>query len=535
MAVSAALLLAGTPSPALAGGEEVIVIYNSAVPESKSVADHYAERRGVPANQVFGFKLSTGGEMSRAEYRDLLLQPLVKALTNAGLARFGDWSAPATNGPPARPERRIVESKLRYAVLCYGMPWRIKPDKGLYEREMDTLRPEMRRTEAAVDSELACLAFCERPYTLAGPLSNPFHTTTNATAMHLTNGLLMVARLDGPTPEIARGLVDKAMEAERDGLWGRAYVDLRGAVEPEMKLGEDWLRGAAEVCHQLGFETVVDTNAAVFATEFPLSHIAFYAGWYREHVAGALGLSQVEFMPGAFAYHLHSFSGANLRSTTQNWVGPLLARGATITMGSVDEPYLGGTPDIATFAARLIFHGFSFGEAAYASQNALSWQTTVVGDPLYRPLGRRPQDVHQDLEERGSPIVAWSHLRLMNLNVVRQSPLAEVVNYLEALDLTRQNAVLMEKLGDLYAAQGKPSSAAHAHARTLKLSPSPQQRVRVALGLADRLIALGRAAEAVAVYEDFLQQCPEYPDKPAIQRKLMALAKKAGKTDDAAK
>src|SRR5689334_3507560 len=76
----------------------------------------------------------------------------------------------------------------------------------------------------------------------------------------------------------------------------------------------------------------------------------------------------VEFVPGAFAYHLHSFSAASLRSTTRNWVGPLLAKGATITMGCVDEPYLSGTPDVAVFVSRLIFFGFTFGQAAYASQ-----------------------------------------------------------------------------------------------------------------------------------------------------------------------
>ncbi len=35
-----------------------------------------------------------------------------------------------------------------------------------------------------------------------------------------TNGILLVARLDGPTADIARGLVDKALQAERDGLVG---------------------------------------------------------------------------------------------------------------------------------------------------------------------------------------------------------------------------------------------------------------------------------------------------------------------------
>jgi len=50
-------------------GDEVIVIYNTRVPESKSVAEHYAERRQVPADQIFGFALSTNEDMSRAELR----------------------------------------------------------------------------------------------------------------------------------------------------------------------------------------------------------------------------------------------------------------------------------------------------------------------------------------------------------------------------------------------------------------------------------------------------------------------------------
>ena len=156
--------------------------------------------------------------------------------------------------------------------------------------------------------------------------------------------MLLVARLDGPTPAIARGLVDKALQAEADGLWGRAYFDLRNITDPGYKLGDDWIRGAAEICRRLGFETVVDENPGTFPAAFPMSQIAFYIGWYDGTVSGPFAQPTVEFMPGAFAYHLHSFSAATLRSASQNWVGPLLAKGATITMGCVAEPYLSGHP-----------------------------------------------------------------------------------------------------------------------------------------------------------------------------------------------
>ena len=58
--------------------------------------------------------------------------------------------------------------------------------------------------------------------------------------------------------------------------------------------------------------------------------------------------------------------------------------------------------------------------------------------------------------------------------------------FLEELSLTRQSAVLSEKLGDLYSAQGKPSSSVHAYEQALKLEPSPQQRIRLMLVIGEK-------------------------------------------------
>ena len=85
-----------------------------------------------------------------------------------------------------------------------------------------------------------------------------------------------------------------------------------------------------------------------------------------------------------------------LRSTNHYWCGPLLAKGATCTMGCVNEPYLSGTPNVAAFLARRFGGGYTFGEAAWAAQPVLSWQTTVVGDPLYRPFGKPAQTLHAE-------------------------------------------------------------------------------------------------------------------------------------------
>jgi len=309
-------------------------------------------------------------------------------------------------------------------------------------------------------------------------------------------------------------------------VWGRGYFDLRNITDPNYKAGDDWIRGAAEIWRHLGYETVVDEQPETFPAEFPMSQIAFYCGWYDATVSGPFARPAVEFMPGAFAYHLHSYSAAKLRSATENWVGPLLAKGATITLGCVDEPFLSGTPDMGVFTARLVYQGFTFGEAAYAAQGVVSWQTTVVGDPLYRPFGKPAPQLHAELERRHSPLLEWSLLRVVNLNLAKGTPLAQMVDFLEKTEGTKSSAVLSEKLADLYQAQGKPTSAAAMTEKAMRLDPSPQQRVRLRLALAERLTALHRGAEAYQVLRQLLRENPNYPAKFKMMLRLQALATK---------
>jgi len=516
-------------------GDEVVVVYNKRVPDSRSIADYYALQRQVPTNQIFGFDLPTGEDMTRSDYQTLLQLPLAKAIKSNKLWNFETEIAPATNHERAKVIWKMDTSKIRYAVLCYGVPLRISHDPNYQEDGMEKLRPEMRRNGAAVDSELALLPLINEKVPLHGPIRNPMYGTTNESVLNPVHGVLLVARLDGPTPEIARGLIDKALQGEVDGLWGRTYFDLRNTTDPAYKPGDDWIRNASEVCRHLGFETIVDDNPGTFSAAFPMSQIAIYIGWYDANVSGPFTRPTVEFMPGAFAYHLHSFSAHPFRTTTQAWVGPLLAKGAAITMGCVDEPYLAGTPDLTIFTARLVFHGMSFGEAAYACQSVLSWQTTVVGDPLYRPFGKNPDVLKDELLRRGSKLLEWYYLRLLNLNLVAGKPIAEGVAVLEQFENTKISAVLTEKLGDLYSAQGKPSSAAHAYEQALELDPSPQQRIRLLLNLAERLTSVNQPAPAYEAYQKLLRESPDFPDKTAIYKQLLSLAQKLDKKEDAEK
>ena len=492
-------------------GSKVVVVYNSDMPESKEVAEYYAKRRNVPAAQVFGLPLPKSEPMSRVDYVAKLERPF--------LAKVG------TN---------VAEWPFRYVLLCYGVPTKILPDLDLNENVPTSLQTELRRTDASVDSQLACIALKEKPL-WAGPHENRFYAATNAMAMQPTNGIVLVTRLDGPTPTIVKGLVDKAIEAETNGFWGRAYIDARGITNGGYKLGDDWMRATANFVRQVGFETEFDEKPATLPVGHPMSHIGIYAGWYDQSVTGPFTAPQMEFVPGAFAYHLHSFNARVLRSATDYWTGPLLARGATITFGSVEEPYLIGTPDFATFCSRLIYFGFSFGEAACAAQNVLSWQTIAIGDPLYCPTWRPPNETHADLERRKSKWLEWSHLRVVNLNIARGYDPDETVQYLETIPQTATSAVLTEKLGDLYWNKKKLSDALDLYEKALSLDPSPQQKLRLLLNLANRRTYFGANQAAYDFYRHILREFPDYADLLPIYQKMHLLAEKLERKEDAAR
>jgi uncharacterized protein (TIGR03790 family) len=514
---------------ALLVGNEVVVVYNRKVPESEQVARHYAKARRIPENQIIGLNLGTNEVMSRAEYDGDLAKPLAQEFETRNFWRIGKRARtiPSTKEPTE--VRMPVESSIRYVVLCYGVPLKILNDPELEEKGRNEVREEFRVNHASVDSELATLPLPKEATFRFGLMQNQAYTTTNTAWLNPTNGILMVTRLDGPTAKIAMGLVDKTIESETNGYWGRAYFDVRSITDTNYILGDQWIGSAYDICRVMGFESHLDTNAATFPASLPLSQIAFYAGWYEAGPSGPFLARKMEFMPGAFAYHLHSASAWTVRSETNFWVGPLLAKGATCSMGSVYEPYLMGTPDVGTFAARWLITGFTFGEAAYASQNCLSWQTAVVGDPLYRAFAMQPQLLQLKLDASESPLRAWMLLRVVNLNQIRGVPPLQLAVFLENLPLTKQSAVLSEKLGDLNAASGKPASTLRNYERALELDPSPQQSIRLRLKLGDTLMAQKKYPEAANHWLAMYRAFPDYPGKQDIAVKLSLAESEAKK------
>ena len=523
--------LAAIQGRAAGPGDSVVIVYNRNVKESKEIAEHYAERRGVPKRQIIGLSLPTGEDISRADYRRDLERPLWRFFESEKLFTTRRQTVNNTNVNLVRSFWNVVQSPIRYVVLSYGVPLRIQNDPSIEEAIAPQINEALRKNTAAVENELAVLPLFDLKLPIVGWMNNQLYRATNGAVFHPTNGVLMVARLDGPSPAIARSLVDKAIAAETNGLWGRVYIDSRSIRDGAYKMGDDWMRFAATVSKELGFETIHDERPETFPVSFPMSAIAFYGGWYDAGVSGPFTRAVVEFVPGAFAYHLHSGSAVTVRDPSRNWVAPLLAAGATCTMGSVDEPYLSGTPDVGVFFANFFGRGMTFGEAAYSSMLQYSWMTAVVGDPLYRPFAEDAMQQIQTTIREKKPGAEWAVLRLANRLADSGKTLVQVTGMLEADPFLANSAVLLEKLGDLYQQLGKPSSSIDAWQRALKQNPSLQQTIRLKLGLVAKLTEAARTDEAVDTYADFLKSFPDYVDRLGVLRSAQPLADKAGKKE----
>lgn len=471
IAVLAPLALGAPPAR---GGEEVVVVANGNVPDSVALARHYMAVRGLPEKDLCVLDLPAGEAISRGMFEDRLRDPLLEFL------RRGRFVSQVRRNPASVGRHETswttLDSSVRYLVCVYGVPVRIADTRLDLVRLLTEPRHRLRDKDgAAVDSELALLL--HPGYDIRGAIQNPlFGRLSGEDLGDAGKGLIIAARLDGPDPETVRRMIDDAVSAERCGPLGRAYFDSRGLANSSYELGDFWIREAFERFTREGYEGVLDSGDPTWGEAFPMEDAAVYLGWYAESVTGPFLRPGFRFPPGAIAYHLHSSSAAELRTASRHWAGPLLARGAAATMGAVDEPFLSLTPQLNTFADRLLA-GYSFGEAAYMSLASLSWQITIVGDPLYRPFRYSLDEQIAHLEQDGRP-ADWAYVRKINL-LVRSGRFNTALAFCREKLGQGGSLVLRETLGDLYAKNDLFDEAGEQYEAILSLAGTAETALRV--------------------------------------------------------
>jgi uncharacterized protein (TIGR03790 family) len=382
-------------------------------------------------------------------------------------------------------------------VLIRGVPLKIKPTFEPYEGDKSAGPPLIAtRNDAAVDSELSVLGVYSR--VISGAMNNPYFRSTLPIAEANLPPLLLVCRLDAPTPEIVRRMIDDSLAAEKAGLRGFAYIDARGTKDERLAEGDKWLFGAANVARRKGMPVVFDLGEGLFPTPYPMTHAAVYLGWYAEHATGPFTRPDFKFERGAVAAHIHSFSASSLRDPKHNWCGPLLASGAAATLGNVYEPFLGLTTNLDVFLDRLR-SGFTFGESCYMSQQYLSWMTTFIGDPLYRPFRANQEP------PSGSARDEWEAYRLGTEAWFNQGAEAGTT-MLKASAQKFHSGIILEGLGLLQLAANDTTNAVNTFEQAATVYRDPNDVLRATIHEVFQLKALGRTKEAIALSRKRLDQ-----------------------------
>ena len=486
LAFGAVPLRATPPDPAAA----VILLANANDPDSLRIARNYAAKRGVPEANIIGLPLPLAETIAWSEFVITLWQPLQDELIRR------HWiKAIPMNLFDAVGRRKFAPlgHGLTALVVCRGVPLRIAHDPALVaETPPLTNRAEFRTNQSAVDSELSLLA--AGAYPINAFVANPLYLNPAPSGDDLAK-VIKVSRLDAPSFAEANALVDQALAAERNGLLGRAYVDIGGA-HPE---GDRWLEAVAADIAALHFELTVDRAPATLATTARIDSPALYFGWYAGNLNGPFILPGFRFPTGAIALHIHSYSGQTLRSTASGWVGPLLARGVTATIGNVYEPYLELTHRPQVFF-RALAVGATLVDAAYQALPVLSWQAILVGDPLYRPFARSAPDQADHLASLPPLLAGYAVIRQMRrLEAAGQTAAALSVGR-KAQSLVPSLALGFALAQRLQAAGDLPG-AASALGFAASLSNFPSDQWALAESAAQLLVASGRPSQGVAVYQ----------------------------------
>jgi uncharacterized protein (TIGR03790 family) len=372
------LLLAPVVTAQAPPNGRVLVVYNAEVPQSKQIAAYYMSKRAIPEKNRCKVDVSSTDQLEQDEFDSSVKRPIRKCLESAG------------------------KNKILYIVFSYKTPWLLEIGRQTYALDQfiadiwDEYLPE----RAANTSEV-------QPYfgiaQSEGDLYQPYVPLADFRAQPNAPDIYSVWRLDAPTPALAKGLVDKALYAEANGLSGNACFDRRS--DPMSSVADsgygagDWdIHQAAEISRRAGFTVIEDAHPEEFGTPpAPLrcDHAAMYTGWYTlNHYNDAF-----TWNPGAIGIHLDSASATNPRVGT-NWAANALAHGITITAGATTEPYLENLPH-PDQALWYLFHGANVGDALLRSERLLKWRILNIGDPLYRPFPK-PADIAEHLN---SPIV----------------------------------------------------------------------------------------------------------------------------------
>ncbi len=348
----------GASTAAAQDSDKVLVIVNERSPRSRAIAEYYARKRSIPANQILRLKAPLSEEISREEFNRDIQAPIASFLREKG------WI-----------------DRIHYIVTTHDVPLKIS---GKVDRVGDA---------ASVDSELATLYQQLRGLSvhLQGFVDNPYYRKSGP-FRHPQHALYMVTRLTGYTFEDVKRIIDKSLAARN---FGRVVLDLKSF---DLDDGNYWLKLAAEQAPKRRVK--IDEGGGILSG---IADVIFYASWGSNDPARKSRFTKLHWLPGAIATQYVSTDARTFKEPPPDWeIGPwgnplryfegspqsltadLIREGVTGASGHVYEPFLQYSPRPNVLVRAYVVEGRNLAESFYAAMPVLSWMNVIVGDPLCR-------------------------------------------------------------------------------------------------------------------------------------------------------
>lgn len=399
----AVLLVMGAGQAWALAPEEILVVVNVRSKAGRELADYYMLRRGIPKGNQILLRTPEVETIDAPTYRERIERPLADYLNDPirkdapfrclllfyGLPLRIDAVDPALKEEATARRKVRDDLKADLMALAEDDPQQPKLEVRLKATEEALKHTSTQTPRASVDSELTLVRAGE--HERRGWLPNPFHIGFRDQKLSLAKDqVLMVSRLDGPSPEVVRRMIDDALVTEKFGLKGAACVDARWP-EPEETAGLAGYKRYDYALHQWAAHLEAHWPGKRYFDESDhlfgpgaCPETALYCGWYSL----SKYVDAFTWQPGSVAYHIASGECATLkRPGSQVWCKRLLEEGVAATLGPVYEPYVQAFPLPSLFFGLLTEGYLTLAECYQVSLPFLSWQMVLLGDPLYRPFG----------------------------------------------------------------------------------------------------------------------------------------------------
>lgn len=313
-----------------------------------------------------------------------------------------------------------LKNKIYYIALAYGVPLKGRLDNTIYTRDyagsLDWLLEKYLYGSIPDYKGVPNLSEIE-----ANPIkfkSKEKYKRDNGKAP-----AYLVTRIDGYSAEAAKGLIDKAMYAERyvhpypesnlsNPRGACVYIDQFGHQDGVINENNGFVQ-LSDYLKNLGIHVVniediypdasdikylyANTNKNFAAGQAP--NTMYYWGWYKHFV-----YPRFDWVVGGVGSELHSFSALSLRMGRRA-TKAMLDEGVTGTMGWVYEPW-GIGMNFQTCLVYFIEKGYDFAESMHMTDVNNSC-TTRVGDPLYnihKNIASKQRDIR--LNDTVDPIIS---------------------------------------------------------------------------------------------------------------------------------